>query len=155
MSLKARVHGGGTLGRWGNPPVHKISILIRSRLHDRWGDLPHYTPPIWGPPPLCKQVLIPWVTNWKKKKTIINIYITGSVKVKTRVKQDKGGLVSFFLFHCLGTKRVKFGKSLKQQYESTTNDQYFTLNYNRIQYSNTWGSLIILKLKTPGTYWLY
>lgn len=56
------------------------------------------------------------------KKTIINIYITftGSVKVKTRAKQDKGGLVSFFLFHCLGTKRVKFDKSLKQQYESTT-----------------------------------
>lgn len=78
-----------------------------------------------------------------KKKTIINLYITftGSVKVKTRAKQDKGGLVSFFLFHCLGTKRVKFDKSLKQQYESTTNDQYFTLNYNRIQYSNTWVAL--------------
>lgn len=63
------------------------------------------------------------------------------MKVKTRAKQDKGGLVSFFLFHCLGTERVKFDKSLKQQYESTTNDQYFTLNYNRIQYSNTWEAL--------------
>ena len=27
-----------------------------SRL-DRWGDPPHVTSPIWGPPPPCKQVL--------------------------------------------------------------------------------------------------
>ena len=28
MSLRAHVQGGGTPGRWGNPPVHKISILF-------------------------------------------------------------------------------------------------------------------------------
>ena len=25
---------------WGNPPVHIISYLSWSRLHDKWGDLP-------------------------------------------------------------------------------------------------------------------
>ena len=29
--------------RWGNPPVHIISHLILSRLHDGWGNLPHVT----------------------------------------------------------------------------------------------------------------
>ena len=50
----------GTPGRWGNPPVHKMShfkIKIWSRLHDRWGDPPLVTPPTWGPPPPCKQAL--------------------------------------------------------------------------------------------------
>ena len=32
-------------------------ILIWSRLHDRWGDLPQVTSPIGGPPPPCKQAL--------------------------------------------------------------------------------------------------
>ena len=31
--------------------------LISSRLHDRWGDPPYVTSPIWGPPPPCKQAL--------------------------------------------------------------------------------------------------
>ena len=46
--------GWGTQGRWGYPPVQSL-ILISSRLHDRWGDLPHVTSPIWGPPPPCKR----------------------------------------------------------------------------------------------------
>ena len=32
-------------------------ILIWSRLHDRWGDQPHVTSPLWGPSPPCKQAL--------------------------------------------------------------------------------------------------
>ena len=39
------------------PPVHIISHLIWSHLHDRRGDRPHVTSPIWGPPPPCKQAL--------------------------------------------------------------------------------------------------
>ena len=30
---------------------------MRSRLHVRWGDPPHVTAPIWGPPTPCKQAL--------------------------------------------------------------------------------------------------
>ena len=45
----------GTQGRWGNR-VTRLSI-IWSRLHDRWGDPPHVTSPIWAPPPQCKQAL--------------------------------------------------------------------------------------------------
>ena len=45
----------GTQGRWGNG-VTRLSI-IWSRLHDRWGDPPHVTSPIWGPPPQCEQAL--------------------------------------------------------------------------------------------------
>ena len=42
----------GKLLRWGNPPVHIICYFsIWSRLHDRWGDPPHVTSPIWGPLP--------------------------------------------------------------------------------------------------------
>ena len=26
-------------------------------MKDRWGDPPHVTSPIWGPPPTCKQAL--------------------------------------------------------------------------------------------------
>ena len=33
-----------------------------SRLHVRWGNLPHVTSPTWGPPPSCKQALrIPYL----------------------------------------------------------------------------------------------
>ena len=60
----------GTPGRWGNPLwwVTHLStwslILIWSRLHDRWGDPPHVTSPIWGPPPPCKQALsVCWSQN--------------------------------------------------------------------------------------------
>ena len=35
----------------------KSLILIWSRLHDRWGDPPHVTSPIWGRPPPYKQAL--------------------------------------------------------------------------------------------------
>ena len=39
-----------------------LSIIIISPfnlilLHDRWGDPPHVTSPIWGPPSPCKQAL--------------------------------------------------------------------------------------------------
>ena len=53
----------GTPGRWGNPlwwgnpPVHIISHVNWSRLHDRWGDPPHVNLPFWGPSPPCKQAL--------------------------------------------------------------------------------------------------
>ena len=59
--IRACLHGGGgpQLGE-----VTRLSILslflIWSRLHVRWGDPPHVTSPIWGPPPPCKQALIPW-----------------------------------------------------------------------------------------------
>ena len=33
----------------------KSLILIWSHLHDRWGDPPRVTSPIWGPSPPCKQ----------------------------------------------------------------------------------------------------
>ena len=34
-----------------------------SRLHVRWGDPPHVTSPIWGPPPPCKQALTVQLTG--------------------------------------------------------------------------------------------
>ena len=41
--------------------VTRLSILsltlIWSRFYDRWGDPPHVTSPVWGPPPSCKQAL--------------------------------------------------------------------------------------------------
>ena len=37
--------------------VRAFLVLIRSRLHDRWGDPPHVTSPIWGPRPPCKRAL--------------------------------------------------------------------------------------------------
>ena len=44
--------------RWGNPPVHIQSlILMWSRLHVRWCNLPHLTSPTWGPLTSCKQAL--------------------------------------------------------------------------------------------------
>ena len=49
----------GEVNRFGR--VNRLSIksliLIWLRLHDRWGDPPHVTAPIWGPPPPCKQAL--------------------------------------------------------------------------------------------------
>ena len=64
-TVRACLHEGGgpqvgevtRLGR-GNPLVHIISHFNLICLHDRWGDLPHFTSPIWGPPPPCKQALI-------------------------------------------------------------------------------------------------
>ena len=55
----------GTPGRWGNPfrwaGVTRLSIksliLMWSRLHVRWDDLPHVTSPTWGPPASYKQAL--------------------------------------------------------------------------------------------------
>ena len=42
-------------------------MLIWSRLHDRWGDPPHFTSPIWGHPPPCKQALRKLPTcSWAK-----------------------------------------------------------------------------------------
>ena len=66
FSFRACLYGGGgpqagevtCLEAWGNPPVHITLILIWSRLHDRWGDPPLVTSPIWGPPPPCKQALL-------------------------------------------------------------------------------------------------
>ena len=62
--LRACLHGGG------GPQVGDVTclggvtclsieslILIWSRLHNRWGDPPHVTSPIWGPPLPCKQAL--------------------------------------------------------------------------------------------------
>ena len=55
-SLRACLHGGwGTPGRWGKPPVHIISHLTWSHLHE--GDPPHVTSRILGLPPPCKQAL--------------------------------------------------------------------------------------------------
>ena len=58
------LHGGG------GPQVGEVTrlagvtrlsiqslILTWSRLHDRWGDSPQVTSPIWSPPPPCKQAL--------------------------------------------------------------------------------------------------
>ena len=62
--LRVCLHGGGgpqvgDVTRLGGVTRLSISslILICSRLHDRWGDPPHVTSPIWGPPPPCKQAL--------------------------------------------------------------------------------------------------
>ena len=62
--LRACLHGGG------GPQVGDVTclggvtclsieslILTWSRLHDRWGEPPHVTSPIWGPPLPCKQAL--------------------------------------------------------------------------------------------------
>ena len=62
--VRACLHGGGgpqvgevaRLGGVTRPSIQSL-ILIWSRLHDSWGDLPHVTSPIWGPPPPCKQAL--------------------------------------------------------------------------------------------------
>ena len=64
LFLRACLHGGG------GPQVGEVTrlgvvtrlstqslILIWSRLRDRWGDPPHVTSPIWGPPPPCKLAL--------------------------------------------------------------------------------------------------
>ena len=56
------VHGGPQVGEVTRlSRVTRLSIYSRilmwSRLHDRWGDLPHVTSPIWCPPPPCKPVL--------------------------------------------------------------------------------------------------
>ena len=64
LSLRACLHGGGgpqegevtRLGGVTRLSIYSL-ILIWSRLHDRWGDLPHVTSPTWGPPPPCKQAL--------------------------------------------------------------------------------------------------
>ena len=62
--LRACLHGGGgphvgNVIRLGG--VTRLSIksliLIWSRLHVRWGDSPHVTPPIWVPPSPCTQAL--------------------------------------------------------------------------------------------------
>ena len=64
ITLRACLHGSGgpqegEVIRFGG--VNRLSIksliLIWSRLHDRWGDPPHVTSPIWSPPPPCKQAL--------------------------------------------------------------------------------------------------
>ena len=74
--LRAGLHGGGgpqvgEVNRFGR--VNRLSIksliLILLRLHDRWGDPPHVTTPIWGPPPPCKQAL---------KRPLINAALTSS-----------------------------------------------------------------------------
>ena len=56
--LRDCLHGSG------GPQVGEVTrlsiqslILILSHLHDRWGDPPRVTSPIWGPPPPCKQTL--------------------------------------------------------------------------------------------------
>ena len=56
--LRACLRGGA------GPQVGEVTrlsiwslILIWSRLHERWGDPPHVTSPIWGPPPPRKQAL--------------------------------------------------------------------------------------------------
>ena len=62
--LKACLHGGGgpqvgEVTRLGG--VTRLSIqsliLMWSRLHVRWDNLPHVTSPTWGPPASCKQAL--------------------------------------------------------------------------------------------------
>ena len=57
--------GGGTPCQFGEVTrlggVTRLSIqsliLMLSRLHVRWGNSPHVTPPTWGPLPSCKQAL--------------------------------------------------------------------------------------------------
>ena len=44
------------LGGVTRPSIWSLT-LIWPRLHGRWGDPPHITSPIWGPPPPCKQAL--------------------------------------------------------------------------------------------------
>ena len=74
LLLRACLHWGGgsqvgVVTRLGG--VTRLSIqslqslvLIWSRLHDRWGDPPHVTSPIWGPPPPYKQALIDQNLFW-------------------------------------------------------------------------------------------
>ena len=134
MFLRACLQGRvGEVARFGGFTHLSINslILIWLRLHDRWGDLPHVTSPSWGPPPPCKQAIILCITKWGKRQSL---YITSGVKVKTRAKQDKGGLVSI--------------NQVWQVTETATWiiidykwPLYFTLNYNRIKYSNTWEAL--------------
>ena len=56
--LRACLHGGGGTQQG---EVTRLSIqsliIIWSRLQYRWGDTPHVTSPIWGPPPPCEQAL--------------------------------------------------------------------------------------------------
>ena len=62
--VRACLHGGGgpqvgEVTRLGG--VTRLSIqsliLMCSRLHVRWGNPPHVTSPLLGPPPSCKQAL--------------------------------------------------------------------------------------------------
>ena len=55
----------------GDPPVRSL-ILISSRLHDTWGDLPHVTSPILGPPPPCKQALIRTPVDLCGQRTLVS-----------------------------------------------------------------------------------
>ena len=58
LLLRDCLHGGGgpQVGELTRLSIQSL-ILILSRLHDRWGDPPRVTSPIWGPPPPCKQTL--------------------------------------------------------------------------------------------------
>ena len=87
------------LGAWlhwvGRPQVGEVThlvgvthlsflsvILIWSRLHDRWGDPPHVTSPIWGPPPSCKQALK--LINLKRTTKPTTVYFRNNFNSLTK-----------------------------------------------------------------------
>ena len=58
LVLRACLHGGGgpQVGEVTRQSIYSL-ISILSLLHDRWGEPPHFTSPIWGPQPPCKRAL--------------------------------------------------------------------------------------------------
>ena len=62
----------------GLTSLSKQSLFFNwSRLHDRWGDLPHVTSPIWGVPPPYKRACT--VSLRKKNMPDRFGYILGNV----------------------------------------------------------------------------
>ena len=62
-------------------------IFILSHLHDSWGDPPHVTSPIWGPPPSCKQALKGLV--FSKDRTRSTETLMSALRVENHPKQAK------------------------------------------------------------------
>ena len=93
----------------------KSVILLWSRLHVSWGNLPHVTSPTWGPPPSCKQTLISFaavfrlVTITATKETKVNrvcstvtlpmefVNFTGRQILQLRTQRSSESTLRFFL----------------------------------------------------------
>ena len=142
ITLRACLHGGagpqvGEVTRLGGVTRLYIQslILMWSRLHVRWGNLPHVTSPTWGPPPSCKQAL---KEAWSHQNitvliTVQQFVLTGwyflprgpfsfcpfwSNRVRTLFEQKIPGLFKDFQGHISHFSRTPFNAKKSLEYVS-------------------------------------